>query len=175
MNHPDPECWGQKTHHRLINEPVLIIFYELGVHWTPESNMWDGTWVPQTALSKILPQQSSEQCCVLSTAAGQLDSWRQSSPVASCLLHLLHPDQLNQPTLDDRGSPLFLLSSRCDSHDGKCKPWGYLCYSCTGHFLLKPGEFLPFRVKDLLTSSHGANTPSALLQSSCYFIPLKRT
>lgn len=50
-----------------------------------------------------------------------------------------------------------------------------MSYSCPGHFLLKPGEFLPCRVKDLLTSSHSANTPSALSQSSCYFIPLKGT
>lgn len=50
-----------------------------------------------------------------------------------------------------------------------------MSYSCPGHFLLKPGEFLPCRVKDLLTSSHSANTPSALSQSSCCFIPLKGT
>lgn len=122
MNHSNPEFWGQKTHHRLINEPVFVIFHKLGVHWTLESNMWDSTWVPQTALFQILPQQSSEQSCVLSTATGQLNSWRQSSPVASCISHLLHPDQLNKPTLDYPGPPLFLLSSCCDSHEGKCKP-----------------------------------------------------
>lgn len=46
MNHSDPEFWGQKTHHRLINESVFGVFHELGVCWTLESNMWDGTWAP---------------------------------------------------------------------------------------------------------------------------------
>lgn len=64
MNHSDPDFWGQKTHHRLKKKPVFVILPELQVRWALESNMWDGTWVPQAALFKVLPQQSS----VLSTA-----------------------------------------------------------------------------------------------------------
>lgn len=70
MNHSNPDFWGQKTHHRLINKPMFVIFPELHVHWTAESNMWDSTWVPQTALLRVLPQQSS----VLSTANMQQDA-----------------------------------------------------------------------------------------------------
>lgn len=70
MNHLSPDLWGQKTHHRLINKPMFVLFPELQVHWTLESNMWDGTWVPQAALFKVLLQQSS----ALSTANTQPDS-----------------------------------------------------------------------------------------------------
>lgn len=58
LNESDPDFWGQKAHHRLINKPLFVLFPELQVHWTLESSMWDGTWVPQTALFKVLLQQS---------------------------------------------------------------------------------------------------------------------
>lgn len=53
-----------------MNKPMFVIFPELEVHWTLESNTWDGTWVPPTALFKVLLQQSS----ALSTANAQQDS-----------------------------------------------------------------------------------------------------
>lgn len=72
MNHSDPDFWGQKTHHRLINKPMFVISPELQVHRNLESNMWDGTWVPQAALFQVLLQQGS----ALSTANAQQDSLR---------------------------------------------------------------------------------------------------
>lgn len=103
MNHSNPEFWEQKTHHRLINRPMFALFHELGVHWTFGYNTWDGTSVLQSALPE--PELSAEPCAERSSPR------RRSSPLAFCIPHLLHPDQLHQPTLDDQGCPLFLLSS----------------------------------------------------------------
>lgn len=71
MNHSDPDFWEHKTHHRFINIPMFITFPELQVLWTLESTVWDGTWVPQTALLQVLLQQSS----ALSTARAQQTHW----------------------------------------------------------------------------------------------------
>lgn len=144
----------------------LSSFMSPGVHWPLASKMGDGRRAPRTALSEAW--QSSE----LSTAKEQLDSQGKALP--------RHP---TFPTYSTQVSPLLMTKELPFSCPGAAEIrmmenvnlWPARCYSCRDHFLLKPGEILPCRVKDLVTSSCGGNVQSAVLQSSCYFIPLKRT
>lgn len=144
----------------------LPFFMSPGVHWPLPSKMGNGSRAPQTVLSEAW--QSSE----LSTAKQQLDSQGKALPWHSTF-----------PTYSIQISPLLTTKELPFSCPGVAEIpmmenvnlWPARCYSCRDHFLLKPGEILPCRVKDLVTSSRGGNVQSAVLQSSCYFIPLKRT